>query len=905
MNKNKDKKNCGCCEQNPPVGCEQPVDMNVCSDDMNLLPMLQTYTTKVLKPNLHCCKNILTQRMMNCPSHKYVIKWDFDLNGGSIIVPEDCILEFDGGSLKNGTIVGQDTVFINVGDVEIWGENLTREGSWREHSGGGGGGTIDVDDHLSETSENPVQNKVITNALNEEHGRITEERNRALEAENGLNLNKANKASTLSGYGINDAYTKNEIDNKVFVEVEKEANRAKNAENLLDLRKSDKAITLEGYGISDAYTKQEVRNKILEEKDRAEDAEQELLELYRALTESDIVVLSDTDPWPVANPQPRIIYRVAGTTSYSDYMYKANDLVNPVLMATYNNALDDEPTKDSNNLVKSGGVASVYGVYEENPQWINVALDKEGRILFGAEKDGNFYFGAGVPRQIREKYVEMIEGRTLINKEFADEVTYVENPEFLKVWLDNNNGIILAVGRDGDVIFGKGIPSQIIKEFDKIREEIVAAYKHMETKVDKLSPSMTLPEKDTVFATYDNIVAKFEEYGGGFDEGGGEYFYFSDDVGNTWSEPVDNTLGNDPALLAAYDAHQIQAPWDVVHTKIFSDGSLLLFTYFKCFYIKDYQHFIECTVYDYKPDNVPGNPPVYDMRDHFGNIRHGFYTQSYHDKYLFHNGVEMEVFGEYRTEDSPNVLPREYLETRMWYTVYTPGQPPVIKCAFKSGTTEIDGRVINIRHFHSIAYCEANGKFYIGTGDEEAGVDSLDHNEIYFIEASYDVATDKWSFRILGEGYRYKFGHMWFDDKYAYILTDYTQNHFEEHKGILRCPIDGLDNIDNYKNIYTCPSKDWGQIAVTNIVMDDDGNKVLFPDYLGNGLMWVSNQAFNFKKVKFNPSFLLGYDFTGPNLNGDIYAVGGKVKNNYCYNLTKMFRENGLQDFFKTTLKFK
>lgn len=33
--------------------------------------------------------------------------------------------------------------------------------------GGGGGGDITVDDALSTTSENPVQNKVITNKVNE------------------------------------------------------------------------------------------------------------------------------------------------------------------------------------------------------------------------------------------------------------------------------------------------------------------------------------------------------------------------------------------------------------------------------------------------------------------------------------------------------------------------------------------------------------------------------------------------------------------------------------------------------------------------------------------------------------------------------------------------------------------
>jgi hypothetical protein len=40
---------------------------------------------------------------------------------------------------------------------------------------------------------------------------------------------------------------------------------------------------------------------------------------------------------------------------YSDYMWNGTAMV---LMATYNNAIDDVPTAGSNNLVKSGGVFS-------------------------------------------------------------------------------------------------------------------------------------------------------------------------------------------------------------------------------------------------------------------------------------------------------------------------------------------------------------------------------------------------------------------------------------------------------------------------------------------------------------------------------------------------------------------
>ena len=54
-------------------------------------------------------------------------------------------------------------------------------------------------------------------------------------------VTKANKATTLSGYGITDAYTESEIDNMLS-------------------SKADKATTLAGYDITDAYTKTQIDN---------------------------------------------------------------------------------------------------------------------------------------------------------------------------------------------------------------------------------------------------------------------------------------------------------------------------------------------------------------------------------------------------------------------------------------------------------------------------------------------------------------------------------------------------------------------------------------------------------------------------------------------------------------------
>ena len=60
---------------------------------------------KILRKNLVNSVNTLTQSMINQANTVYVIQYDFTL-GEDITVPENCILEFDGGSINNGKISG-------------------------------------------------------------------------------------------------------------------------------------------------------------------------------------------------------------------------------------------------------------------------------------------------------------------------------------------------------------------------------------------------------------------------------------------------------------------------------------------------------------------------------------------------------------------------------------------------------------------------------------------------------------------------------------------------------------------------------------------------------------------------------------------------------------------------------
>lgn len=59
---------------------------------------------KILRKNIVEEKNVLTQDMINQANTIYKVRYDFDLNGATITIPENCTLKFEGGSLSNGTV---------------------------------------------------------------------------------------------------------------------------------------------------------------------------------------------------------------------------------------------------------------------------------------------------------------------------------------------------------------------------------------------------------------------------------------------------------------------------------------------------------------------------------------------------------------------------------------------------------------------------------------------------------------------------------------------------------------------------------------------------------------------------------------------------------------------------------
>ena len=99
---------------------------------------------------------------------------------------------------------------------------------------------------------------------------------------------KADKATTLAGYGITDAYTKTETD------------AALNG-------KADKATTLEGYGITDAYTKTEVDGKISAEENARKAADKDNLKV-----DGNGVISKVSNDGTTSSPVNKLVLKVDG-----------------------------------------------------------------------------------------------------------------------------------------------------------------------------------------------------------------------------------------------------------------------------------------------------------------------------------------------------------------------------------------------------------------------------------------------------------------------------------------------------------------------------------------------------------------------------------------------------------------
>lgn len=88
----------------------------------------------ILRKNQVGIVNLLEQVNINKPNTVYIVRYDFCLGGATITLPKNSTLKFEGGSIDNGTIVGNNSSIVSDVDKTILGKDLVIKGTWNiEH----------------------------------------------------------------------------------------------------------------------------------------------------------------------------------------------------------------------------------------------------------------------------------------------------------------------------------------------------------------------------------------------------------------------------------------------------------------------------------------------------------------------------------------------------------------------------------------------------------------------------------------------------------------------------------------------------------------------------------------------------------------------------------------------------
>lgn len=278
-----------------------------------------------------------------------------------------------------------------------------------------------------------------------------------------------------------------------------------------------------------------------------------------------------------------------------------------------------------------------------------------------------------------------------------------------------NYFIEYAFAVDLTEIYGNNIPS--LDESDSLFSYISLKnrIKHLEEKKNEINEIKTL---DYILSK-DNFVVKRE----------GNNLFLSTDGGLMFTKELD--ISEIGAVTLFY---------------LFENGEILIANERKIFYSHDWKTITESSVF-----GLDGEPFISTHDNTFSNPTKG-------KERHYSGSTEMYVWGNYSNLSGV----QRTSNIRLWYTT---DKGITVKCFYEFGRELLDGSALaETRHVHHVDYNPADDSFWVQTGDHGL--------EPKLIKANYELASDDWTFELIGEGQEFKFTNMEFLDEWIYISWD-------------------------------------------------------------------------------------------------------------------------------------
>lgn len=157
-------------------------------------------------------------------------------------------------------------------------------------------------------------------------------------------------------------------------------------------------------------------------------------------------------PLPETGESGKIYFVPGGGDTYTEQLWNGSQFV---ILATRqgNLTMDDIPIVGSERMVKSDGIARIYGVYADSDSDMVWAIgDITGRPALAIRSDGKTVFGFGIPPQIESALgskVDVLPDKDIIDKDFADKTSTVDSGNWAYVFAGSNNKVAAGIMRDG------------------------------------------------------------------------------------------------------------------------------------------------------------------------------------------------------------------------------------------------------------------------------------------------------------------------------------------------------------------------------------------------------------------------------------------------------------------------